>query len=228
MIIRRHGKLMFGSQWLPCKDPPDDPPPGPAVPPGPPAEPPEPPNADDPPAGETVPRSVYLKLLGEKKAAAAEAKRLKDADKARADQAAKDRGDKDAMIKSRDDEIAAMRSDLDRYRTKEQRTARIEAFETTLGKRLDPKILPLVKLDQIVLDEEGNVDQTTVESYVRQFKGEYGDMLAALEKKPNTPPGKKPEGTTGKISYEQWLAKPYKEREAFDRSMIIGFNEPVR
>jgi hypothetical protein len=175
----------------------------------------------------TVSYESHQKLLGEKKKRDAENAELKAkldardaADAAAAEEAAKKKGDTEALLKLERDKTA--RAEL-KAKEKEdalmevnsrlERGAKMRAFLGSVNGNVDEAYWSLVNLDGIKMGENGLPDPVSVAATARDFEKNYPLVLKGKDN-PKTLPGDAPKGGGAKLTYEEWLKLPTKEAKA--------------
>ncbi len=168
----------------------------------------------------TVPRSTYDATVTEAKAAkvraqAAEAQLAQiAAEKKAAEEAdALKRGEYEKVAKDKQAEADALKAELAKVKADRVEARKLGTFLKALGGELSEDFYPLIDLDKIKTDAEGNVDATSLKEYGDQFKVKYA--VAIGKPGANTPPATKPGGMGGTgLSVDEWKALPLKERQA--------------
>lgn len=169
---------------------------------------------------QTVAYETHQKLLGEKKKAAERAAALeleleqfRAKEREREDQELEKQKNYEQLLKNREEELKALKERTAQFETERLQAKKLDAFIKTLGGTLEDKYWSLVDLDKIALDPTTKqVDEMSVAKYVDDYRKTYPETI----KRPGAPsmPSHAPQGTGGRLTYEQWTALPLKEKRA--------------
>lgn len=133
---------------------------------------------------DVVKYATHKKLLNQLKNKGEELEELRNFKKRFEEQEAKKKGDYEALIKSRDAELAEWKTRATEYERNLVEGQKLSAFINKLpGKIRREEYLSFVDLDEIALDPSTNrVDESSVDMVVNQFVEKYGDLLEAKNK----------------------------------------------
>lgn len=145
---------------------------------------------------------AHRKLLDEKKKVQAQLDALLSKDKEREDAEARKRGDYEALLKARDEELAKERAQRQELTERINTGRKINAVIDALGGQVDQKWLRLIETDDVALNPEtGEVDQMTVARVAESLKKQWPEMI----QRKATLPANAPQGNNGgKISEAEW------------------------
>lgn len=168
----------------------------------------------------TVPRSKYEETVGEAKAARARAQaaetklaEIEAANKKAEDKKALERGEVQKVLEERERELAEEKAKTAKMNADRAEARKLHLFLKDIGGSLGEEFYPLIDLDKIKTDAEGNVDSASLKEYSDGFKTRYVAVIG----KPGsaTPPATKPEGMGGTVlGVEEWNGLPLKEKQA--------------
>ena len=127
----------------------------------------------------------------------------------------KKQGQYQELLKLRDQELETERTRLkDMQREKDYRE-KLYAFESKLPGRIKrPEFLAFVDADSIKLNPETNqIDESSLDNCVQSFVNKYADLIdvRSTQKLPSDAPRT---FSAGKISYDEWVKLPLKEKKA--------------
>lgn len=133
---------------------------------------------------EVVKYSTHKKLLNQLKNKGEELEELRDFKRRFEEQEAKKKGDYEALIKSRDAELAEWKTRATEYERNLVEGQKLSAFINKLpGKIRREEYLSFVDLEDIALDPSTNrVDESSVDMAVNRFLEKHGDLLEAKNK----------------------------------------------
>lgn len=172
---------------------------------------------------DTVTREAYDNLLSETKKER-EARREKDRQLDELLAKEKARGEKELADQKRFEELAASKDkELQDERIKRvglenafKDQQKLGAVLKAIGKPVDAKWHAMIDIDQVTLNSDGSIDQSSVKKYADDFSRAYPETLGGMVRKP--PPGENggggSGGSGGKIDYSDWEKLPSKERKA--------------
>lgn len=173
---------------------------------------------------ETVSRKAYEKVLSEKKKAA-EALRERNARLAELEAEREALSMKDAEAKGEYQKvieaerkkyeaaikrIQELEGTISEFNSREMNRKKFGAIYDQLGGAVDKKFFPLIDLDQVELNEDGEIDEQSVAKYANELKELYPEIITP--KKGALPPSKLPgdgKGSGGKrIAESEWRNLP--------------------
>jgi hypothetical protein len=179
----------------------------------------------DPKKVDTVDHATYQRTMDQLKEAQRKEKEANDrlaqieSDKAKAEQ---EKLVADGKLK---EALELKQKELDeanaKIKTNEERatnSVKLNAFLNGLGGKLKSKEYGVhIELDNVKLDDKGNVDEASLKAEVTRFTNSYRDLIDFGTPAPPPPPGPgAPPGpaTTNPISYANWLLiKDVKEKK---------------
>jgi hypothetical protein len=145
---------------------------------------------------------AHRKLLDEKKKVQAQLDALLTKDKEREDAEARKRGDYEALLKARDEELAKERAQRQELTERINTGRKINAVIDALGGQVDQKWLRLIETDDVALNPDtGEVDQMTVARVAESLKKQWPEMI---QRKATLPPNAPQGNSGGKISESEW------------------------
>ncbi len=166
----------------------------------------------------TIAYDTHRKLLDEKKKVQAQLDQLLREKTERDEADARKRGDFEALLKSREEELAkerAARQELsERITTGRKLNAVIEA----LGGNIDQKWLRLIDTDEVAVNPDtGEVDAMTVARAAESLKKQWPEMI----RKTATLPANAPAGNNGgTITRAEWLKLSSKDMMKYKPDQI--------
>lgn len=154
---------------------------------------------------------THRKLLDEKKKTQAKLEAYEAKEKEREEADAKKRGDYEAILKAREEELQSERSKRLEIEGTLTQGRKLSAVIDALGGSVDPRWYKLIDISNVAINpDSGEVDAMTVAKVAESLKREWPEMLRATSKLPaNAPQGL--EGGSGKISRSEWLKLSGKE-----------------
>ncbi len=185
-------------------------------------------------AKDTVKYESYAKLLDEKKKLQAkfdelekERSQVEESKRKALEEELKAKDDWKKLVGLRDQENetlkqenAKLKADIEEQGARRSNALKMRSFLDALPGKLDEQYWPLVKLDEVVLNPEtGLPEASSVQSLAKTFQERYPLVIqrADTAKLPNDAP----RGASGKLSYDQWLKLPYKEK--LERQKDVDF-----
>lgn len=164
---------------------------------------------------------THRRLLDEKKKAQAKLDELLAKEKEREEADAKKRGDYEAILKAREEELQSERAKRLEIEGTLTQGRKLSAVIDALGGSVDPRWYKLIDISNVAINpESGEVDALTVAKVAESLKREWPEMLRATSKLPaNAPQGL--EGGSGKISREAWKKLPSKEMLKWKPDQIV-------
>lgn len=154
---------------------------------------------------------THRKLLDEKKKAQAKLDELLAKEKEREEADAKKRGDYEAILKAREEELQSERSKRLEIEGTLTQGRKLSAVIDALGGSVDPRWYKLIDISNVAINpDSGEVDALTVAKVAESLKREWPEMLRATSKLPaNAPQGL--EGGSGRVTREAWLKMSYED-----------------
>lgn len=168
----------------------------------------------------TVSYETHERLLREKKKLQEEAELLRNEKKLREDEEAKKRGDFEALLKSREEELSIAKSKLTSLQDRIMDAQKLTAVLNTAGSPIDSKWHGLIDTNKIVVHPDtGEVDQMSVTRVVEDLRKSWPEMFKV---KGQTLPADAPLGNgAGKISRSEWLKLPLKDMTKWKPDQIM-------
>ena len=176
--------------------------------------------------GKELSLDKHKQLLDEKKKMqadrdrmAAELEKYKAKEKAQADADMKKRGDFEAMLKQRDEEIESYKLKLKDIDDKITRNKKVNAVIAALGGNIDRKWVQIIDDEGVLLHPEtGEIDPTSVAKVADALKKQWPEMVKSSGKvlPPDAPKGNK----AGKITRAEWMEMSSKDMIKF-RDQVI-------
>lgn len=164
---------------------------------------------------------THRKLLDEKKKIQLRLEEFELAKKAKDEDDAKKRGDFEAILKAREEELQKERERRTHLEASLIRAEKIEAVVDALGGSIDQKWIKLIDVSKVVINPEtGEVDKMTVANVAESLKREWPEMLKVVSKlPPEAPQGL--QGGAGKISRNEWAKLSSKEMLKWKPDQIV-------
>lgn len=172
-------------------------------------------------AKSTIAYETHRKLLDEKKLQAQlEALASKEREREEAD--ARKRGDYEALLKAREEELAkerAARQELDQRIT---HGMKLNMVIDALGGQVDQKWFKLIDTDEVAVNPEtGEIDKMTVARVAESLKRQWPEMIQKAGKFPAAAP-QGLNGGPGKITESEWKSlKNSAEMNKWRRDQIV-------
>lgn len=108
------------------------------------------------------------------------------------------------VIDQKNQEIEGLMSTIGQYKTRDVEAAKYSAFVGAIGQKVPDKFLPVIPLDKIEVDEQGNVDAEQVKQVAGEFQSTYPEIFRTTQTTPGDfPRGKAPK----KMSHEEYKAQ---------------------
>lgn len=179
-------------------------------------------SANNPPKDEpknSVAYETHRRLLDEKKKMQAERDMLAAEKKQREEEEARKRGDYEALVKARDEEIKKLTTTVDTFKQRQADAAKLGLFLKSAGSDIEDKWLGLVDLDKIAVNPEtGEVDPLSVATAVDTFKKSWPE---AFKKAGPKLPTDVPNGSPNTIKESEWKKLPAKEMRKYSFEQIV-------
>ena len=163
---------------------------------------------------------THRRLLGEKKRAADEARKLREqldayeAEKRqRAEQELVEQNKYKELLELRDKELKEAKSKIERSEEQVRHAKKLDAVLSGLDGTVDQKYWKLIPIGKVALNPDtGEPDEMSVAQVVEAFKSEYPETI----KRAGGPSvsSNAPQPASAKISYEEWVKLPAKEMRA--------------
>lgn len=178
----------------------------------------------DPPKEGMVSYESMQKALDEKKRAQEENQQLKErvaafekAEKEKERKALEEKGEYEKALALANEELEKEKSKLQSLNSQLTDGKKLKAFLSAVGGDVDEKFWGLIDLDRIKVSDTGEIDKNSLTEYATKFSQQYGNEIirkgGTQDLPPNPPPpGAAPAGQ--KITYQEWLALPLKEKKA--------------
>lgn len=169
----------------------------------------------------------HKQLLDEKKKIQAEKARIekelneykaKEREKEEAD--AKKRGDFESILKSRDEELEKIKSELSGYKERISYSQKMTAVLDAIGTKIEDKWLSLIDADKVIINPATNeIDQASVTKLVENLRKDWPEML---KKQSGNLPDKAPQGGDGgTISRSAWLKLTANEMKKYRPDQVL-------
>lgn len=170
---------------------------------------------------DSVTLETHRKLLDEKKKVQARLDEFLSKEKEREEADARKRGDYEALLKARDEELAKEKEKRISLETTFQRGQKLNAVLDAIGTNLDPKWYKLIDVSKVPINPDtGEVDAMSVASLVDALKKEWPEMVKASGSLPSAAPKGLSNGA-GAISRSEWLKLPSKEMAKWKPDQVI-------
>jgi hypothetical protein len=138
----------------------------------------------DVPSKDSVAYDTYRKVLAEKKKRDLEVKDLADrlsqyetTFKQREEEELRRKGELEKILTMRDQELNQTKSKLSELIEMQTNTVKLTTFLDSLGAKVPKKYWDMLPLNQIQLDESGEVDKGSVQKAIEYFKREYPEVI---------------------------------------------------
>jgi hypothetical protein len=166
----------------------------------------------------TIAYDTHRKLLDEKKKVQAQLDQLLREKTERDEAEARKRGDFEALLKAREDELSKERAARQELSERITQGRKLNAVIDALGGNVDQKWLRLIDTDDVVVNPEtGEVDQMTVARAAESLKKQWPEMLRKTAALPNAAPAGNGGGI---ISRAEWLKLSSKEMMKYKPDQI--------
>lgn len=138
----------------------------------------EPQNKPIPNEGLPVSYETHRKLLGEKKKLHEETEVLRAEKKSREEKELREKGEYEALLKRKDDELAKTNSEKFALIAEKEGNLKFTALMDAIGGNLDRIFWPLLNLDGIKMDPNtGQPEATSVQDIAKSFKATYAKII---------------------------------------------------
>lgn len=173
-------------------------------------------------AKSTIAYETHRKLLDEKKKLQAQLEALASKEREREESEARKRGDYEALLKAREEELAkerAARQELDQRIT---HGMKLNMVIEALGGQVDQKWYKLIDTDEVAVNpDSGEIDKMTVARVAESLKKQWPEMIQRNAKLPATAP-QGLNGGPGKITESEWKSlKNSAEMNKWRRDQIV-------
>ena len=166
----------------------------------------------------TIAYDTHRKLLDEKKKVQAQLDTLLREKTERDEAEARKRGDFEALLKAREDELSKERAARQELSDRITQGRKLNAVIDALGGNVDQKWLRLIDTDDVVVNPEtGEVDPMTVARAAESLKKQWPEMLRKTAALPNAAPAG---NGGGMISRADWLKLSSKEMMKYKPDQI--------
>jgi hypothetical protein len=166
----------------------------------------------------TIAYDTHRKLLDEKKKVQAQLDTLLREKTERDEADARKRGDFEALLKAREDELSKERAARQELSDRITQGRKLNAVIDALGGNVDQKWLRLIDTDDVVVNPEtGEVDPMTVARAAESLKKQWPEMLRKTATLPNAAPAG---NGGGMISRADWLKLSSKEMMKYKPDQI--------
>jgi hypothetical protein len=166
----------------------------------------------------TIAYDTHRKLLDEKKKVQAQLDTLLREKTERDEAEARKRGDFEALLKAREDELSKERAARQELSDRITQGRKLNAVIDALGGNVDQKWLRLIDTDDVVVNPEtGEVDPMTVARAAESLKKQWPEMLRKTATLPNAAPAG---NGGGMISRADWLKLSSKEMMKYKPDQI--------
>jgi hypothetical protein len=166
----------------------------------------------------TITYETHRKLLDEKKKVQAQLDTLLREKTDRDEADARKRGDFEALLKAREEELSKERSARQELSDRITHGRKLNAVIDALGGNVDQKWLRLIDTDDVVVNPEtGEVDQMTVARAAESLKKQWPEMLRKTAALPNAAPAG---NGGGMISRADWLKLSSKDMLKYKAEQI--------
>lgn len=171
---------------------------------------------------ETVNYETHRKLLDEKKKIQAKLDEILAKEKEREESEARKRGDFEALLKARNEELERERKAREELESRIIQGRKLNAVIEALGGNVEPKWLKLIDVSEVAVNPEtGEIDQLTVARQAETLKRDWPEMVRVAGKLPHQAP-KGLEGGGGMITESEWKKLgSVKEMNKYRRDQII-------
>jgi threonine dehydrogenase-like Zn-dependent dehydrogenase len=168
----------------------------------------------------TIAYDTHRKLLDEKKKVQAQLDQLLREKTEREEADARKRGDFEALLKAREEELAKERTARQELSERITTGRKLNAVIEALGGNIDQKWLRLIDTDEVAVNPEtGEVDAMTVARAAESLKKQWPEMI----RKTVTLPASAPVGNQGgTISRADWLKLSSKDMLKYKPDQILG------
>lgn len=168
---------------------------------------------------ETVTLETHRRLLDEKKKTQAKLEELLAKDKEREEADAKKRGDYEALLKSRDEELKSERDKRLGLEATLTTGQKLNAVIDALGGQVDPRWYKMIDVSGVVVNPDtGEVDTLTVAKVAESLKREWPEMVRGQGRLP----AEAPQGSgAGTIAYEEWKKLPLADMKKWKQNQIV-------
>jgi hypothetical protein len=165
---------------------------------------------------------THRKLLDEKKKIQAQLESFMSKEKEREETDARKRGDYEALLKARDEELAKERAQRQELDERISRGMKLTSVIEALGGQVDQKWYKLIDTDEVAFNPDtGEIDKMTVARVAESLKRQWPEMVQRVTKFPaQAPQGLN--GGPGKITESEWKSlKSVSEMNKWKRDQIV-------
>lgn len=173
-------------------------------------------------AKSTIAYETHRKLLDEKKKLQAQLEAVMSKEKEREESDARKRGDYEALLKSREQELAREKAQRQELDERISRGMKLQAVIEALGGQVEPKWFKLIETEEVAVNpESGEIDKMTAARVAESLKKQWPEMVQRVAKFP----AQAPQGLTGgpgKITESEWRTlKSTAEMQKWKRDQIV-------
>ena len=163
---------------------------------------------------------TYARLLDQRKKdqdklekVAKELEAFKTAEKERADEALRQKEDWKTLVSQKEEELKTVKSELTGIKTSLQDGSKINAVLNQLQGKVSEAYFQLFDLSKVAMNPDtGTVDEASAQRYAMEFTQKYPELI----KNPSNAkmPNDAAKGSGGKLTRDEWLKLPLKEKKA--------------
>lgn len=167
----------------------------------------------------TITYETHRKLLDEKKRVQSQLDQLLKEKQELQESDARKRGDFEALLKSREEELAKERSQRQELSDRITNGLKMSSVLEALGGKVDSKWYKLIDVSEVAINPEtGDIDQMTVARVAESLKKQWPEMISTKGFLPaNAPQG----NMGGRISRSEWLNLSSKEMMKYKPDQIM-------
>jgi hypothetical protein len=177
---------------------------------------------------DVVEYATHRKLLGEKKILQekystnlARLAELEESEKAREESSLRDQNKYKELLEQKEKELEESKNRLSLVEKDRSDSYKLSSFLTNMGgSKIDSQYFSLIPLDDICIDETGEVDQQSVIEAVNKFKVSHPRLVVDPKK---DLPANKIGSKSGGLSYQEWrnLGSDKEMRERYKELTIV-------
>lgn len=173
-------------------------------------------------AKSSISYETHRKLLDEKKRVQAQLETVLREKQEREEAEARKRGDFEALLKAREEELAKERAQRQELTERITHGMKMNSVIEALGGQVDPKWFKLIDTNEVAVNPEtGEIDQMTVARVAESLKKQWPEMMRNTAKLPATAP-QGLNGGPGKITESEWRnLKSTADMKKWSRDQIV-------
>jgi hypothetical protein len=173
-------------------------------------------------AKSTIAYETHRKLLDEKKKLQAQLESFLSKEKEREEADARKRGDYEALLKAREEELVRERKERQELSDRITHGLKMNSVLEALGGNVDQKWFKLIDTTEVAINPEtGEIDQMTVARVAESLKRQWPEMIQRTAKFPAAAP-QGVNGGPGKITESEWRTlKSTAEMQKWKRDQIV-------